>query len=107
MMSRVKLLNVMTPQGYSGDLSKGSQFSFAYASAEAPREVSLVMPYDPTPSVSNILHPIFDMNVPEGFLADQIKRRMARHMQVDQDEQGKNISGSQAVDRVWSQALQS
>jgi serine/threonine-protein kinase HipA len=95
MMSRVKLLNVMTPQGYSGDLSKGSQFSFAYASAEAPREVSLVMPYDPTPSVSNVLHPIFDMNVPEGFLADQIKRRMARHMQVDDMRLLSVIGGNQ------------
>lgn len=94
-MSRIKLLNVMTPQGYSGDLSKGSQFSFAYASAEAPREVSLVMPYDPTPSVSNILHPIFDMNVPEGFLADQIKRRMARHMQVDDMRLLSVIGGNQ------------
>ena len=95
MMSKVKLLNVMTPQGYSGDLSKGSQFSFAYASAEAPREVSLVMPYDPTPSVSNVLHPIFDMNVPEGFLADQIKRRMARHMQVDDMRLLSVIGGNQ------------
>lgn len=94
-MSKVKLLNVMTPQGYSGDLSKGSQFSFAYASAEAPREVSLVMPYDPTPSVSNVLHPIFDMNVPEGFLADQIKRRMARHMQVDDMRLLSVIGGNQ------------
>lgn len=33
-MSRVKLLNVVTPQGHSGELSKGFQFSFAYASAE-------------------------------------------------------------------------
>lgn len=95
MMSKVKLLNVMTPQGYSGDLSKGSQFSFAYASAEASREVSLVMPYDPTPSVSNVLHPIFDMNVPEGFLADQIKRRMARHMQVDDMRLLSVIGGNQ------------
>lgn len=94
-MSRVKLLNVMTPQGYSGDLSKGSQFSFAYASAESPREVSLVMPYDPTPSVSNVLHPIFDMNVPEGFLADQIKRRMARHMQIDDMRLLSVIGGNQ------------
>ncbi|CAI8708997.1 HipA N-terminal domain-containing protein [Pseudomonas sp. GW456-12-1-14-TSB6] len=83
-MSKVKRLNVITPQGFSGELSRGSQFSFAYETADATREVSLVMPYDPTPSVSNVLHPIFDMNVPEGFLADQIKRRMAKHMQVDE-----------------------
>lgn len=94
-MSRVKLLNVVAPQGNSGALSKGSQFSFAYASADAEREVSLVMPYDPTPAVSNVLHPIFDMNVPEGFLADQIKRRMAKHMQVDEMRLLSVIGGNQ------------
>ena len=94
-MSRVKLLNVVTPQGRSGELSKGSQFSFAYASADTEREVSLVMPYDPTPAVSNVLHPIFDMNVPEGFLADQIKRRMARHIQVDEMRLLSVIGGNQ------------
>lgn len=94
-MSRVKLLNVVTPDGHSGELSKGSQFSFAYSSADAEREASLVMPYDPTPSVSNVLHPIFDMNVPEGFLADQIKRRMAKHMQVDEMRLLSVIGGNQ------------
>jgi len=94
-MSKVKRLNVMTPQGFSGELSKGSQFSFAYETADAPKEVSLVMPYDPTPSISNVLHPIFDMNVPEGFLADQIKRRMAKHMQVDEMRLLSVIGGNQ------------
>lgn len=94
-MSKVKLLNITTPQGLAGELSKGSQFSFAYASAQASSEVSLVMPYDPTPAVSNVLHPIFDMNVPEGFLADQIKRRMAKHMQVDEMRLLSIIGGNQ------------
>lgn len=94
-MNKVKRLNVMTPQGWAGELSKGSQFSFAYQTAEASREVSLVMPYDPTPAVSNVLHPIFDMNVPEGFLADQIKRRMAKHMQVDEMRLLSVIGGNQ------------
>lgn len=79
----------------AGELSMGSQFSFAYASAQASREVSLVIPYDPTPVVSNVLHPIFDMNVPEGFLADQIKRRMAKHMQVDEMRLLSIIGGNQ------------
>ena len=94
-MSKIKLLNITTPQGMAGELSRGSQFSFAYASAQAPREVSLVIPYDPTPVVSNVLHPIFDMNVPEGFLADQIKRRMAKHMQVDEMRLLSIIGGNQ------------
>lgn len=98
-MSKIKLLNITTPQGMAGELSKGSQFSFAYASAQASSEVSLVMPYDPTPAVSNVLHPIFDMNVPEGFLADQIKRRMAKHMQVD-DMRLLSIIGGNQIGRL-------
>jgi serine/threonine-protein kinase HipA len=94
-MSKIKLLNITTPQGVAGELSRGSQFSFAYASAQASCEVSLVIPYDPTPVVSNVLHPIFDMNVPEGFLADQIKRRMAKHMQVDEMRLLSIIGGNQ------------
>lgn len=94
-MSKIKRLNITTPQGMAGELSKGSQFSFAYASAQASSEVSLVMPYDPTPAVSNVLHPIFDMNVPEGFLADQIKRRMAKHRQVDEMRLLSIIGGNQ------------
>ncbi|MCU0116770.1 hypothetical protein N8H74_00790 [Pseudomonas sp. B2M1-30] len=47
-MSKIKLLNVIAPQGFCGELSKGSQFAFAYDAARAEREVSLVMPYDPT-----------------------------------------------------------
>ena len=43
-MSKIKRLIIDTPQGSAGELSKGSQFSFAYASVEASREVSLVMP---------------------------------------------------------------
>lgn len=42
-----------------------------------------------------VLHPIFDMNVPEGFLADQIKRRMAKHMQVDEMRLLSAIGGNQ------------
>lgn len=95
MMSRIKSLNISTPQGQSGELSKGSQFSFAYGATEPAREVSLVMPYDPTPTISNVLHPIFDMNVPEGFLADQIKRRMAKHIQVDELRLLSVIGGNQ------------
>nr|WP_279309241.1 MULTISPECIES: type II toxin-antitoxin system HipA family toxin [Pseudomonas] len=41
------------------------------------------------------MHPIFDMNVPEGFLADQIKRRMAKHMQVDEMRLLSIIGGNQ------------
>lgn len=106
MMSKVKRLDVMTPQGWAGELSKGSQFSFVYQSADAPREVSLVMPYDPTPSVSNVLHPIFDMNVPEGFLADQIKRRMAKHMHVDEMRLLSVIGGNQIGRLTYSNPVE-
>ena len=81
---RVKNLEISVPQGLSGVLTKQSQFIYTYDAEEAEREVSLVLPSAHSPFVANVLHPIFDMNVPEGFLADQIKRRMAKHIQVDE-----------------------
>lgn len=82
---RVKNLQIAVQQGHSGILHKGSQFIFTYDEPEnLSREVSLVMPGPGSPFVSNVLHPIFDMNVPEGYLADQIRRRMSKHMQVDE-----------------------
>lgn len=93
---RVKNLNVAVPQGASGVLAKQSQFIYTYgADDQAEREVSLVLPSANSPFVSNVLHPIFDMNVPEGFLADQIKRRMAKHIQVDEMRMLSLIAGNQ------------
>lgn len=93
---KVKHLRVTVPQGPSGLLSKQSQFIYVYAEPSAPeREVSLVMPAERGPFVSNVLHPIFDMNVPEGFLADQIRRRMAKHVHVDEMRMLSLIAGNQ------------
>jgi serine/threonine-protein kinase HipA len=82
---KIKNLHVVVPQGHSGVLHKGSQFLYTYADDDQPaKEVSLVMPGPNSPFSSSILHPVFDMNVPEGYLADQIRRRMAKHVQVDE-----------------------
>ncbi|WP_274644784.1 type II toxin-antitoxin system HipA family toxin [Pseudomonas serbica] len=82
---KIKNLNVAVPEGPSGVLHKGSQFLYSYEGAdEQAREVSLVMPSANAPFRSSTLHPIFDMNVPEGYLADQIRRRMAKHLPLDE-----------------------
>jgi serine/threonine-protein kinase HipA len=94
-MARIKALNIAVPQGASGTLLKNSQFAFLRADEQARHDVSLVMPAAHSPFVSNVLHPIFDMNVPEGYLADQIKRRMAKHIQVDEMRLLSLIGGNQ------------
>lgn len=98
-MARIKALDVAVPQGASGTLLKTSQFAFLRADDLAQHDVSLVMPAARSPFVSNVLQPIFDMNVPEGYLADQIKRRMAKHIQVD-DMRLLSLIGGNQIGRV-------
>ncbi|WP_368642605.1 type II toxin-antitoxin system HipA family toxin [Castellaniella ginsengisoli] len=72
---------VDTPQGRSGtptDLGSG-QFSFRYApSAQERAAVCLSMPvrYTDYPHVG--LHPIFQMNLPEGFVLEALRNRFAK-----------------------------
>src|SRR5574341_1439502 len=56
------------------------QYVFAYhPAAEAPdSQVSLTMPVRLESWVSRDLHPIFQMNLPEGALLDAIRRAIAK-----------------------------
>lgn len=82
---KIKNLNVAGPQGHSGVLLKASQFLYTQAhDAQPASEISLVMPGRNSPFRSSTLHPIFGMNLPEGYLANQIRRRMAMELQVDE-----------------------
>ncbi|AZE97087.1 hypothetical protein C4J96_5019 [Pseudomonas orientalis] len=43
-MSEIKRLNIATPQGNAGELSKGSQFSFAYATELGRKHCGVAAP---------------------------------------------------------------
>ncbi len=78
-------LRVGTPQGDSGLLARtGDGFLFGYH-ADAPRsaEISLLMPQRPEQYASRELHPIFQMNLPEGYVLERLRQRLAKATSMD------------------------
>ena len=67
----------------SGELSlEAEQYVFNYSDEE--REiVSLTMPIRKASWVSKTLHPVFDMNMPEGALREAIKNHFAKVRTMD------------------------
>ena len=81
----VDRLSVGTPQGDSGLLAKGGAgYLFGYH-ADAPRtaEVSLSMPHRMEQYSSAELHPIFQMNLPEGYVLERLRQRLAKAATMD------------------------
>lgn len=83
-MTKIKELEVSTPQGLSGHLRRESQYVFNYARGiDSSREISLTMPLRAQSYAGNVLPPIFTMNRPEGWLAQELVRRMAKQGPID------------------------
>jgi len=81
----VDRLRVATPQGDSGVLGRTDDgYLFGYH-AEAPRaaEISLLMPHRLEPYVGRELLPIFQMNLPEGYLLERLRQRLAKATPTD------------------------
>lgn len=85
MSERVKKLRVSVPQGDCGTLEKAHRFSFAYDySALRDHQLSLTMPVR-LPSYSRgAIHPIFEQNLPEGFVRQRIAERLRKHVRIDE-----------------------
>jgi serine/threonine-protein kinase HipA len=83
--TKIKQLLVSTPQGESGLLDKASRYVFNYNKANGNRacELSLTMPIRAESYATSTLLPVLGMNKPEGFLYDEIVRRMAKHVHID------------------------
>lgn len=83
-MADILNLEVSTPQGPSGLLSnEGGAHLFGYAGVPAAAAVSLTMPVRAAQYVYPALHPIFQMNLPEGFMLEQLRHRLAKTMVLD------------------------
>ncbi|MHB1670239.1 MAG: type II toxin-antitoxin system HipA family toxin [Thiomonas sp.] len=83
-MKKIKDLEVTTPQGAAGHLLRESQYVFNYDRGIDPScEVSLTMPIRAQSYGGNTLPPIFSMNKPEGWLAQELVRRMAKLGPID------------------------
>ena len=85
MSERIKRIRVSVPKGDCGTLEKTHRFSFAYEhSARRSQQVSLTMPVR-LPSYSRgAIHPIFEQNLPEGFVRERITERLRKHIRIDE-----------------------
>ena len=83
-MKATTQLRVSTPQGDAGELTQEEgQFLFGYGPAHASAAVSLSMPVRKAQYVHATLHPIFQMNLPEGFLLEELQNRLAKIVNLD------------------------
>ncbi len=73
-------LKVSTPEGPSGRLfSSADDYLFRYQEgADARAAVSLLMPVRQEEYRHRELHPIFQMNLPEGYVLEQLRNRLAK-----------------------------
>ncbi|MBN1103299.1 MAG: type II toxin-antitoxin system HipA family toxin [Deltaproteobacteria bacterium] len=80
-MAAASALAVWASKVKSGVVARerGREYVFAYSTdAEAAAQVSLTMPVRLESWVSRDLHPIFQMNLPEGALLEAIRRAIAK-----------------------------
>lgn len=79
------VLQVATPEGGSGRiLSSGTDYLFRYhEDAKAQAAISLLMPVRLDEYRHRELHPIFQMNLPEGYVLEQLRNRLAKVANVD------------------------
>jgi len=84
MSSAASHLGVSTPQGDAGELTQErGQFLFGYSQAPANASISLTMPVRRAQYAHVALHPIFQMNLPEGFLLEELQNRLAKIVHLD------------------------
>lgn len=78
-------LSVHTPQGDSGSVLVGADdYLYRYdAKAQAQSAISLTMPVRAEEYRRRELHPIFQMNLPEGYVLEQLRNRLAKTVKVD------------------------
>lgn len=78
-------LRVHTPQGESGSvLVSADDYLFRYSDkANAQSAISLSMPVRVDEYRRRDLHPIFQMNLPEGYVLEQLRNRLAKTVKVD------------------------
>jgi serine/threonine-protein kinase HipA len=80
----IEHLAVSTPQGHSGTLTYDNGYFFQYDPGMNPEaEIALNMPYRAEQFRSHALFPIFEMNLPEGYVLEELRNRFAKATQFD------------------------
>lgn len=98
-MQKIKTLNVHTVQGFSGVLSRESQFVFNYRTDDPSCEIALSMPLRAKSYASNILPGALRQNMPEGYLDDWIREHLAKVAKID-DMTILAITGRDVIGRI-------
>ncbi|NBB09777.1 type II toxin-antitoxin system HipA family toxin [Pseudomonas sp. SLFW] len=80
-MKPLDRVRILTPQGESGELSEAESgdYLFRYGLDATPTsQISLTMPVRDAAFISRNLHPVFQMNLPEGYVLEQLRNRLAK-----------------------------
>jgi len=79
---RIQKISVKVSGEVAGLLEKNTQFEFTYHSnARVP--VAVAMPLTERFHQRGALFPIFEMNIPEGYIRQRITEKLRKHIQVD------------------------
>ncbi len=77
-------LAVFVDSQLTGELVKtSSEFVFNYSIKDAQSFVSLTMPVRAKSYVHTVIHPVFEMHLPEGYLLSIIKKHFAKLTATD------------------------
>lgn len=80
-MKPLDRVRIVTPQGESGELSstQGGDYLFRYGlDCDTQSQISLTMPLRDTAFTARNLHPVFQMNLPEGYVLERLRNRLAK-----------------------------
>ncbi len=80
---RIRQITIKVAGRVAGLLEKKPQFEFTYHS-DARSPVAVSMPIENRFYQDGALFPIFEMNIPEGFIRHRITERLRKHIQVDE-----------------------
>ncbi|UYM18490.1 type II toxin-antitoxin system HipA family toxin [Endozoicomonas euniceicola] len=80
---KINPVYVHTPQRQAGTLSfeRGS-YAFSYH-ADSSEDISLTMPQQVASYNSGVLHPVFQMNIPEGYVRERLTEKLRRYVKVN------------------------
>lgn len=79
---RIRQIDIKIAGAPAGLLEKNAQFEFSYHS-DAQLPVAASMPLDQRFYQHGALFPVFEMNIPEGFIRYRITEKLRKHIQVD------------------------
>jgi serine/threonine-protein kinase HipA len=97
---RIKNLEVHTPTGLSGQLFRNAHFTFNYnTEATAEDQVSITMALRNESYTRGALFPIFEMNLPEGYVRRYVIERLRKIAPVD-DMLFLALSGNNGIGRL-------